>query len=239
VSAQRRISLSFGALYLTTFITSIPALWLYQPVLDDPQGYIAGGGEDNRIYLGALLELILIIANIGTALVLIPLLKRQNEILTFGYVAARIMECVFILVGILAVLAIVTLRHDAGADAGALGGLAESLAAIKDWTFLLGPGFAVGIGNGLILGYLMYTSGLMPRGLALLGLIGGPLVTLTGIGVLFDLFDDGGAVKGLATIPEIIWELALSIYPLVWGFRAARILSEEGRPTLHPALLAR
>ena len=179
MSAQRRISFAFGALFLITFITSIPALGLFQPVLDDPQGYIAGAGADNRIYFGALLELILIVANIATAVVVFPLLKRQHEILSLGYVTARIMECVFILVGIIAVLAIVTLRHDAGADAAALGGLAESLAAIKDWTFLLGPSFVVGIGNGLILGYLMYKSGLMPRRLALLGMIGGPLLTLS------------------------------------------------------------
>jgi hypothetical protein len=239
VSPQRRISLWFGVLYLITFATSIPALWLFQPVLDDPQGYIAGGGADNRVYLGALLELILIIANIGTAIVLIPLLKRQHEILTFSYVAARIMECVFIAVGILAVLAIVTLRHDAGADAVAMGGYAESLAAIKDWTFKLGPGFVVGIGNGLILGYLMYRSGLMPRGLAMLGLIGGPIHALAGVGVLFDLYDAGGPVQSIAAIPEIIWELSLGIYPLVWGFKSSPILSEEGRPVLHPALVAR
>jgi hypothetical protein len=239
MSAHRRISLAFGALYLITFATSIPALWLFQPVLDDPQGYIAGGGADNRIYFGAFLELILIIANIGTAVVLISLLKRQHEILTFSYVAARIMECMFLAVGILAVLAIVTLRHDAGADAASLGGLAESLAAIKDWTFKLAPGFVVGIGNGLILGYLMYRSGLMPRGLAMLGLIGGPLQALAGIGVLFDLYDAGGPVQGIATIPEIIWELSLGIYPLVWGFKSSPILSEEGRPVLHPAVEAR
>ncbi len=99
MTPHRRISVAFGLLYLITFATSIPALGLFQPVLDDPQGYIAGAGADNRIYLGALLELILIIANIGTAVVLITLLKRQHEILTFSYVAARIMECVFILVG--------------------------------------------------------------------------------------------------------------------------------------------
>jgi hypothetical protein len=239
MSAHRRISLAFGALYLITFITSIPALWLFQPVLDDPQGYIAGGGADNRIYLGALLELFLIIANIGTAIVLITLLKRQHEILTFSYVAARIMESVFILVGILAVLAIVTLRDDAGADAGALGGYAESLAAIKDWTFKLGPQWVVGIGNGLILGLLMLKSGLMPRGLALLGVIGGPIATLAGTAVLFDLIEPSGLVQSIATIPEIIWELSLGIYPLVWGFKAAPILAEEGRPVLHPALEAR
>ncbi len=239
MSPQRRISFWFGVLYLITFVTSIAAILLFQPVLDDPQGYIAGAGEDNRIYFGALLELILIIANIGTAIVIFPIVKRQNEIMAVSYVAARIMECVFILVGILAVLAVVTLRHDAGADAAALGGLAESLAAIKDWTFKLGPGFVVGIGNGFILGYLMYRSGLMPRRLAMLGLIGGPLQVLAGIGVLFDLYDAGGPVQGIATIPEIIWELSLGIYPLVWGFKASPILSEDGRPNLHPALLAR
>jgi hypothetical protein len=226
-------------LFLITFITSIPALGLFQPVLDDPEGYIAGGGADNRIYLGALLELILILANIGTAVVLFPIVKRQNEILALGYVTARIMECVFIAVGILAVLAVVTLRHDAGADAASLGGLAESLAAIKDWTFLLGPGFVVGIGNGLILGYLMYRSGLVPRGMAMLGLIGGPLIILSGIGVLFDLYDAGGPVQGIATIPEFLWELSLGIYCTVKGFKASRILSEDGRPVLHPALAAR
>jgi hypothetical protein len=239
VSPQRRIAFWFGVLYLITFVTSIAALILFQPVLDDPQGYIAGGGSDTRIYLGALLELLLIIANIGTAVVLITLMKRQHEILTFSYVAARIMESVFILVGILAVLAIVTLRHDAGADAAAMGGYAESLAAIKDWTFKLGPQWVVGIGNGLILGYLMLRSGLMPRNLALLGVIGGPIATLAGTAVLFDLIEPSGLVQSIATIPEIIWELSLGIYPLVWGFKASTILSEEGRPTLHPAVEAR
>ena len=221
MSAQRRISLAFGALFLITFITSIPALGLFQPVLDDPQGYIAGAGADNRIYLGALLELTLIIANIATAVVVFPLLKRQHEILSLGYVTARIMESVFILVGIIAVLAIVTLRHDAGADAAALGGLAESLAAIKDWTFLLGPSFVVGIGNGLILGYLMYSSGLVPRKMTWLGLVGGPLIIVSGTLVMFGVADLHGTLQGLATIPEGLWELSLGIYCTVKGFRSS------------------
>jgi Domain of unknown function (DUF4386) len=147
------------------------------------------------------------------------------------------MECVFILVGILAVLSIVTLsQEDAGGEEGAI---AYTLAALKDWTFKLGPGWVVGIGNGLILGYLMLRSGLMPRGLALLGVIGGPLQTLAGTGVLFDLYDAGGPVQSILTIPEMIWELSLGIYPLVWGFKSSPILAEEGRPVLHPALVAR
>jgi hypothetical protein len=210
----------FGAMYLITFATSIPALILFQPVLDDPAGYIAGGGSDTRIYLGALLEFLLILSNIATAVVLVPLLRRHDEIFTVGYVTARIMECTFIAIGIICVLGIVSLRSDSP-DAAAL---ATSLAALKDWTFLLGPGMMVGVGNGLILGWLMYTSGLMPRPLAVLGLIAGPLLILSGIGVLFDLYEPGAGPQGVATIPEAVWELSLGIYPLVWGFRRTRVV---------------
>jgi hypothetical protein len=212
----------FGVLFIITFLTSIPALLLFQPVLDDPAGYIAGGGEDNQIHLGALLELLLIIANVGTAVVVYPILRRQNEILSLGYVTARLVECTFIAAGIVCVLGIVSLRQDSPDAAD----LAVSLAAIKDWTFLLGPGFIVGWGNGLILGYLMYSSDLVPRWMAMLGLIGGPLIILSGIGVLFDWWDAGSTVPAITVIPEFLWELSLGIYAAVWGFRRdAPILS--------------
>jgi hypothetical protein len=222
----------FGALYLITFATSIPALWLYQPVLDDPAGYVAGAGHDNRILLGAFLELLLIIANIGTAVVVYPLLKRVSEICALGYVTARLVECTFILVGILTMVTVVTLQRNpsAGSDA-TLGSIAYALSAMKDWTFLFGPGFVVGIGNGLLLGYLMYRSGLVPRRMAMLGLIAGPLIIISGIAVMFGLAQAGGPLQGIATIPEFIWELSLGIYPLVWGFRAAPILRGDAGTT--------
>src|SRR4051794_39096452 len=161
MSLDQKRARVFGVLFLITFITSIPALGLYQPVLDDPVGYIAGAGHDKQILFAALLELLLIIANIGTAVVIFPIVRRQNEELALGYVTARVIECTFILAGILCVLGIVTLRNQvAGASEGAI---AYTLAAIKDWTFLLGPGWVVGWGNGLILGYLMYRSELVPR----------------------------------------------------------------------------
>jgi hypothetical protein len=216
-----------GVLFLITFVTAIPALLLFDPVLHDP-GYIAGPGADSRIFLGATLELLLIIANIGTALALFPILKRQDESLALGYVAARIVECVFIAVGILSVLAVVTLRQDAaGADAGARVAVGAALVAVKDWTFLLGPGFVVGVGNGLLLGYLMYRSGLVPRPMAALGLVGGPLVCASGIAVLFGVFELGSAGQLIATIPEIAWELSLGIYLTVKGFRPAPILATD------------
>jgi uncharacterized protein DUF4386 len=220
VDTSRRISLTVGVLFLITYITSIPALALYQPVLDDPIGYIAGGGSDNRIVFGALLEMLLIIANIGTAVVLFPILKRQSEIGALGYVTARITESVFIAVGILAVLTIVSLGQEpSGADASADGATAYALAAMKDWSMVLGPGFIVGVGNGLLLGYLMYVSGLVPRPLAMLGIIGGALICLSGILVMFDVIDAGDTAQGIFTIPEFFWELLLGLYLTFKGFK--------------------
>ena len=225
MAPTRRIAFVAGVLFIITFVTSIPALYLYQPVLDDPAAYIAGSGADSRIYLGAFLELLLIVANIGTAIVLFPVLRRQSEILALGWVTARLVESAFIAVGILSVLAIVSLQQYA-ANAGA-GSLAVVLAAIKDWTFLLGPGFVVGIGNGLLLGYLMYASGLVPRRLAMLGMLGGTLICASGVLVLFGVAQQGGALQAVATVPEFIWELSLGIYLTVHGFRPCPILSEE------------
>jgi uncharacterized protein DUF4386 len=231
VSSSRRIALVAGVLFLITFITAIAAVGLFQPVLDDPGGYVAGAGADNRIFLGAFLELLLIIANVGTAVVLFPILRRQSEIFALGYVTARLVECAFIAIGLFSVLAVVSLRQDAaGADEGSLGALAYSLAAIKDWTFVLGPGFIVGLGNGLLLGYLMYRSGLVPRPMAVLGLIGGPLVCASGIAVLFGVFEEGGAGQGIATVPEFLWELSLGIWLTVKGFRPSRILAGDASP---------
>ena len=213
----------FGVLFIITFITSIAALALFQSVLDDPAGYIAGGGKDNEIYLGAFLEFLLILANVGTAVVLYPIARRQNEALAIGYVAARIIECVFLAAGIIFVLGVVSVRQDVpGADE-----VAVTLAALKDWTFLFGPGLVVPFGNGLILGYLMYRSGLVPRRMAWLGLIGGPLLLIGTFGVLFDWWDQSGAVNVLV-IPEFIWEAFLGIYCAIWGFR-------KDSPILSPA----
>ncbi|HJS70485.1 MAG TPA: DUF4386 domain-containing protein [Gaiellaceae bacterium] len=214
-------------LFLITFITSIPALALFQPVLDDPAAYIAGGGKDNQIYLGALLEFLLILANVGTAVVVFPILRRQNEFLALGYVTARVIECVFLGAGIIFVLGVVSLRHDSPGAAD----LAVSLAALKDWTFLFGPGFVVPFGNGLILGYLMYRSGLVPRRMAWLGLIGGPLLLIGNIGVLFDWWEPTSAA-GLLVAPEFLWELSLGIYAAFWGFKASSPILTDDRRTV-------
>jgi hypothetical protein len=243
MSSTRKTALIAGALFVITFLTSIPAaLLLYTPVLDHTS-YIIGAGADTRVALGALLEVLLIIANVGSAVVLFPVLKRQNESLALGYVTARIIESTFIAIGIVSLLAIVTLRQDVGgAGGGSLVTVGRSLVAIHDWTFLLGPGFIVGVGNGLILGYLMYRSGLVPRRMAILGLIGGPLIIISGTAVLFNVIQPGSAAQFIATIPEFVWELSLGIYLMVKGFKPSPILSgtigDVGADERSPALAA-
>ena len=229
MSLDQKRARVFGVLYLLTYVTSIAALALYQPILDHPIAYIAGAGHDNQILFGAFLELFLIITNIGTAVVIFPIVRRQNEDLALGYVTARIVECTFILVGILCVLGIVTLRNQvAGAAEGTV---SYTLAAIKDWTFLLGPGWVVGWGNGLILGYLMYRSELVPRRATWLGLIGGPLIIISGTAILFSGNDPSDALRslqGVATIPEFLWELFLGIYCTFKGFRPSAPILQPG-----------
>jgi hypothetical protein len=244
VSSTRKTALIAGALFVITFLTSIPAaLLLYTPVLDHAN-YVVGAGADTRVALGALLEVLLIIANVGSAVVLFPVLKRQNEGLALGYVTARIIESTFIAIGIVTVLAVVTLRRDIGGTggAGSLVPVSRSLVAIHDWTFLLGPGWIVGVGNGLILGYLMYRSGLVPRRMAMLGLIGGPLIIASGTAVLFNVIQPGSAAQVIATIPEFVWELSLGIYLMVKGFKPSPILSgttgDAGTDGRSPVLVA-
>ena len=220
----------FGVLFIITYLTSIPAVLLFQPVLDDPAGYIAGGGNDTQIYLGAFLEFLLILANVGTAVVLYPIARRQNEVLAIGFVAARIIESVFIAGGIIFVLGVVSLRQDSPDAAD----LAVSLAQLKDWTFLFGPGLVVPFGNGLLLGYLMYRSGLVPRRMTWLGLIGGPLLLIGNIGVLFDLWEQTSAA-GLLVAPEFFWELSLGIYAAVWGFRRDAPILWRAHGSVSPA----
>ena len=228
MSLDQKRARVFGVLYLITYVTSIPALLLYEPALRHPVAFIAGEGNVNKIYLGALLELLLIVANIGTAVVIFPIMRRQFEELSLGYVTARIIECTFILVGIVAMLGIATLQQE---NAGAAEGtVAYTLAAIKDWTFLLGPGWVVGLGNGLILGYMMYRTALVPRWATWFGLVGGPLIIISGTVVMFGGDHGGGSFQGLATIPEFLWELFLGVYCTIWGFRReAPILSAGTR----------
>src|SRR5215212_5012851 len=222
----RKIATLTGWLMVVTFVTSIPAYFiLYAPVRNNPES-ITGAGPDPTasVALGAVLEIILIIAQFGVAVVPYALFRRYSEGLALGYVAARLVECMFTAIGITSLLTFVFMRQEgtAGTDAA----LGEAFVAIYDRAFLIGPGIFAGVANGMILGYLMYRSGLVPRGMAMLGLIGGPLLVAAAIAVLFDVIDRGSAVQAVATIPEAAWELSFGIYLIVKGFKPSPILAE-------------
>ncbi|MDA0182594.1 DUF4386 domain-containing protein [Solirubrobacter phytolaccae] len=204
-----------GILFALTFITGIAAVIFYG---DDPRA-----ASDTRLGLGAVLELLLIAANLGTALALLPLVRKQQA-LAFSYVAARVIECTFIAIGLLSLL---TLTKTS--DAGVAGALVE----IKNWTFLLGPNLVVGIGNGLILGTLLYRAGLVPRGMALVGIIGGPLLTLAAAGVIVGVFDE---LPKVAALPEIVWEGYLATYVAIKGFKLTTAGARDRAPLVQTAV---
>lgn len=179
--------------------------------------------------LGAFLEIVLAIAGIATAVVLFPIVKRESESIALGYVATRILESTIIVVGLISLLAVVTLRQDlagaAGTDQATLDTVGRSLVVVHDRTFLLGPAFCAGFGNGFLLGYLMYRSGLVPRRMALLGVIGGPLAFATATAALFGAYAQTSGISFLFTLPEIVWEASLGIYLIVKGFKPSPILT--------------
>jgi len=225
----RRTATISGWLWIATFVTSIPAYFIfYAPMRSNP-GLITGSGADPTfsIGVGAILELLLIIANVGTAVAFYPILKRQSEAGALGYVGARIMECTFIAIGIIAALTFTFMRQS-GMGTKELGNV---FMAIYDRAFLVGPGFFAGFDSGLLLGWLLWRSRLVPRSMAILGLVGGPLIMASGMAIMLGLIPRGGAVQGLSTIPEFVWELSLGIYLVVKGFRPSPITAGlESRP---------
>ena len=238
---ERKLAFIAGVLLLITYLTSIPPfIYHYVPVVGDP-GYIVGAGADTRVTWGAFLELLLIVSNVGSAVVLFPILKRVSEIAALGWVTARIVESAFIAVGILSMLTVVSLRQEAAgtrADAGALLAVGQALVALHQWTFALGPNFVVGIGNGMLLGYLMYRSNLVPRRLAVLGLVGGPMLCAYTTGGMFGVFEAGSVWQVIATLPEFVWELSLGIWLIAKGLNPAALAAASATPATDELLSA-
>jgi hypothetical protein len=230
--AEQRTARIMGAWFLATFVFSVPAFLFYDPLLNHPD-YVVGSGDDTRVAVGALLEIMLAISGIATAVVIFPIVKRVNESIALGYIASRTVESVLILVGVLSLMSVVALRQDsagAGSNSGALIDVGRSLLAVHDQTSLLGPQFCAGLGNGILLGYLMWRSRLLPRPLVMVGVIGGPLAFLGGGGVLLGAWDNPSGPLSALTALEAIWELSLSVWLLARGFRPSPILT--GHPIL-------
>jgi hypothetical protein len=223
---MRQTAFLGGLLYVITFAASIPAAFYFlAPVLDNPD-YVLGSGSDARVITGGLLDVVTAIAGIGTAVVLFPVVRRQNRTLALGFVTSRLLEAAIIVIGVVSLLAIVTLRKDfaqaPGVDTDSLSTTAASLVAVRDFTFHLGPGFMAAV-NALLLGSLMYRSGLVPRVIPVMGLIGAPLLLAAKIATVYGVNDDSTMWSVIALAPIFFWELSLGIWLAVKGFRPSAV----------------
>ena len=221
MTSSRKIALAAGVLYLLTFV-SIPTLAIYGPVKST--NYILGAGPDTAVIIGGVLEIIVALAGIGTAVVLFPVLKKQSEGLALGLVASRVLEASTIFLGVAFLLSIVTLRQ-AGAGADALV-TSHALVALYDRIFLLGQSFMPAV-NDLLLGFLLYKSRLVPRGLSLIGIVGGPVLLVGYIAVLFGLIGQHAPLAGLAALPVALFEFSLGVWLVAKGFNQSAITSES------------
>jgi hypothetical protein len=217
MNSLRKTALVAGVLYLLTFV-SIPTLTLYGPVHDP--NYIIGRSSNTAVLVGGVLEVIVALAGIGTAVVLYPVVKRQNEAVALGFVSTRVLEAATIFVGVASLLAVVTLRQaGAGPDALVTG---QALVALYDRMFLLGQSFIPAL-NALLLGSLLYRSRLVPRVLPVVGFVGAALLLASDVAVLFGLWDRVSALSAIAALPIALWEFSLGVYLVVKGFKPSPI----------------
>jgi hypothetical protein len=213
----RRTAVATGVFFLVAAFPAIAALALYQPVLGDAD-FVLGAGGAGGVRVGAFLEILVALSVAATAITLYPVLRRQHHGFALGYVCGRLLEATLIVVGIISLLAIVTLRQEpAGSDEGLLA-VARSLVAVHDWTFLFGPNFALGV-NTTLLAWLMLRSGLVPRWIPVLGLVSGPLIFASATAVLAGLYEQVSVAGTVAALPVFAWEMSLAVYLLVKGFR--------------------
>ena len=219
VSSPRKIALTAGILYLLTFI-SIPTLGLYSSIHNP--NYVAGPGPDTPVFIGGILEIIVALTGIGTAVALYPILKKQNEILALGLVGARVLEASTIFAGVACLFSVVTLRQSgAGTDALITG---QALVVLYDRFFLVGQRFIPAV-DDLLLGFLLYKSRLVPRVLSLIGIIGAPLLIFGDIAILFGFIEQRTPSAILFAILVAVFEFSLGIWLVVKGFnRSAAIL---------------
>jgi len=236
MDAMRKTALVGGAFYLITFLASIPALALLDPVLHNTS-FILGAGSETRVLWGTLLDVVNALACIGTAVALFPVVKRRSEAFALGFVTSRLLEAAIIMVGVVSLLAVVTLRHDlagaTGPDASSLVTIGRSLVAVRGWTFLLGPSLMAAV-NAVLLGTLMYRSGLVPRVIPLMGLVGAPLLLASTVATLFGLHDQVSVTATMAVLPVALWELSLGVWLTFMGFKPSPITAGS-TPTSAPS----
>jgi hypothetical protein len=219
-----------GIFYLLTFVSSIPALILIGPVLNDA-GYVTSAGHDTRVIWGCLLDSVNALTAVGSAVAVYSVVKRQNGSMALGFVTSRLVEAAVVMIGVVSLLAVVTMRQDfagSGADASSVTVTANALVDVRNWTFLFGPGL-MPVFNALLFGTLLYRSRLVPRIIPTVGLVGAPLLFVAFIATLFGASDQVSASSFLLTLPIAAWELSVGIWMTFKGFRPEAVAALESR----------
>lgn len=228
--STRANSRAAGIFYLLTFVSSIPALALLAPVLNDA-GYVTGAGQDTRVLWGCLLDTVNALTAVGSAVAVYPVVRRQSGALALGFVTSRLVEAAVVMIGVVSLLAVVTMRQDfagSGADAASVTVTANALVSVRDWTFLFGPGL-MPVFNALLFGTLLYRSRLVPRIIPTIGLIGAPLLLTAFVANLFGGFAQVSTASLFLTLPVAAWELSVGVWMTVKGFRPEAVAALEAR----------
>jgi hypothetical protein len=233
MTSFQKTALAGGLLYLITFIGSIPAAILAGPA--DNVSFVTGIGDEQQVAVGLVLELVNVFGCIGCAVALFSVVRRVHEGLAIGYVTTRLFEAVTITTGILSVLALITLRQEGAAsgDAESLVPVASALVAVRHWAMVLGPNMA-GF-NALMLGTALYRSGLVPRAIPALGLVGAPILISYVIATVLGVNATGTIFQVVAVMPFFIWELVLGLWLTFKGFNESAPLAVAERARLAPA----
>jgi Domain of unknown function (DUF4386) len=220
-----------GVLFLVSDVASIVALLLFQPLLKHADFVTSAGTHTTGILWGAFFEILTALAVAGTAIALYPVLKKQNNSMALGYVILRALEATMILVGLLSVLAVVTLRQDfltSGANGTTYQAISQALVAVKDWTFIFGPNIILGI-NATVLGYLLYKSKVVPKTIALLAYIDGPFIFASAIVVLLGVYKQQSPVQAIVALPMLVFEVSFSVRLITKGFNASAVTALQSK----------
>jgi hypothetical protein len=224
VTRTRRLVLAAGVFYLLTFAFSIPAFFLYEPVLTHPDYIVSDGGADTRIILGAMFEMFTALAGIGTAVAVYPVIRRQSEAASLGFVTTRIYEAAVMLIGVIALVSIVSLRQagtPADTDDAAIVAVGQAPVAVRDHTAIFGPGFVPAL-NALLFGSVLFRSRLVPRVVPALGLIGAPLLLASVLARMLGVHDQS-VFAAIALAPIFFWELSIGLWMTFKGFRPSAL----------------
>jgi Domain of unknown function (DUF4386) len=219
-----------GIFYLLTFVSSIPALILIGPILNDA-GYVTSAGQDTRVLWGCLLDSVNALTAVGSAVAVYSVVKQQNGPMALGFVTSRLVEAAVVMIGVVSLLAVVTMRQDfagSGADPASVTVTANALVDVRNWTFLFGPGL-MPVFNAVLFGTLLYKSRLVPRIIPTVGLIGAPLLFTAFVAILFGAFDQVSSAAFLLTLPIAAWELTIGLWMTFKGFSPEAVATLDTR----------